>query len=273
MPPEVCYLFLPRATLVMMKPEYWREGKGPAFVYVAGAEGTGRLFYKQAADLRRDHTVITFPLRATGPHTLRELIRDLRWIMRDAGFARATLLGESFGGMVLLAAALAHPKMFERMILLNAFPYFTQRAKIRLGVALYSLLPYSWMRAYRARDIKRTLFGPEVAEEERRFYSEQTRFVPRDGYLSRLRIIRDTDLRPRLPEIKVPALVVAGTADGLIDSAGAARLLVSALPRSRLKLLEGAGHTPLLSERVRVREWLAEFEQFATLKQETGTAG
>ena len=256
----------------MVKPEYWREGKGPAFVYVAGAEGTGQLFYKQAADLRRDHTVITFPLRAAGPHTLRDLVSDLRAIMRDAGFARATFLGESFGGMVLLAAARAHPKMFERMMLLNTFPYFPQRAKIRLGVALYSLLPYSWMRAYRARNIKRTLFGPEVAAEDRSFYSEQTRLVPRAGYLARLRIIRDTDLRARLPEIKVPTLVLAGTADGLLDSVGAARLLADALPHARLKLLEGAGHTPLLSDSVRVREWLAEFAQFTAPQQETGTA-
>jgi hypothetical protein len=34
------------------------------------------------------------------------------------------------------------------------------------------------------------------------------------------------------------------------------------MPRARLKLLEGTGHVALLSGRVRVREWLEEFEEF-----------
>jgi pimeloyl-ACP methyl ester carboxylesterase len=83
-----------------------------------------------------------------------------------------------------------------------------------------------------------------------------------EGYLTRLRIIRGTDLRARLPEIKVPALVVAGTEDNLLDSVGAARVMAAGLPRARLKLLEGTGHMALLSNRVRVRDWLAEFDEF-----------
>ncbi|MET0648030.1 MAG: alpha/beta fold hydrolase, partial [Pyrinomonadaceae bacterium] len=67
-------------------------------------------------------------------------------------------------------------------------------------------------------------------------------------------------LRPRLGELQTPALVVAGTADRLLDSATAARQMASLLPRARLKLLEGTGHVALLSGRVRVREWLGEFE-------------
>ncbi len=68
-------------------------------------------------------------------------------------------------------------------------------------------------------------------------------------------------MRARLGEIKVPALVVAGTADRLLDSVAAAKLLVSKLPRAKLKILEGTGHTALLSDRVRVREWLTKFDE------------
>src|ERR687893_864429 len=112
-----------------MIPEYRIQGSGPPFVYVCGLEGTGRLFYKQAADLARDHTVITFPLRGRGRYPMSELVKDLAHIVRDAGFERATFLGESFGGMLVMAAALEHPPMFERLILVNTFPYFKQRAK------------------------------------------------------------------------------------------------------------------------------------------------
>jgi 3-oxoadipate enol-lactonase len=235
-------------------------GDGPPIVYVSGVEGTGKLFYKQEEDLARDHTVISYAMRGEGRYGMDALVSDLAAIVRDAGFERATFLGESFGGMLVMAAALEHPPMFERLILVNTFPHFSQRAKIRAGVALFTLLPYSLMKAHRTRAARHVLFGPDVSDEDRRLFREHTRVVPYEGYVSRMRIIRDTDLRPRLGEIKVPVLVVAGTADRLIDSVGAAKVMVERLPRARLKLLEGTGHTALLSGRVSVREWLREFE-------------
>ncbi len=243
-----------------MIPKYQIEGSGPPLVYVSGLDGTGKLFYKQAADLRRDHTVISFPLRGMGRYTMRELVDDLAWIVRDAGFERATVLGESFGGLLSMATALARPEIFERLILVNTFPFFTERLRINLGIALFSILPYPLMKAYRTRAARHVLFSPDVTDVDRRQFHEHTTVVEFEGYASRLRIIRDTDLRARLGEITTPTLVVAGTVDRLINSVGAARVLVEKIPHARLKLLEGTGHTALLSERVRVREWLKEFD-------------
>lgn len=246
----------PSATL-----EYQRRGSGPAFVYVSGIEGTGKNFYKQAADLERDHTVISFPLRPLGRYGIETLVEDFVSVIEHAGFKRATVLGESFGGLVVLAAALKHPEVFERMILVNSFAAFPHPAKINLGVALFSVLPYPLLKAYRTKTARRTLFSEDIEPEDRLAFREHTRHVRLEGYLSRLRIIKGTDLRSRLPEIKVPALVVAGTLDRLLNSVAAARVLVSGLPRSRLKLLEGTGHMALLSNRVRVRQWLAELSE------------
>ncbi|HEX8473957.1 MAG TPA: alpha/beta hydrolase [Pyrinomonadaceae bacterium] len=242
-----------------MSVEYQIQGSGPPLVYVSGLEGSGKLFYKQSDDLARDHTVITFPLRGDGRYSMEELVDDLHWVVRETGFESVTVLGESFGGLLSMATALAHPRLFERMILVNTFPFFTQRAKIKLGVVLFSNLPYVFMKAHRTRAARRVLFSPDVQEEDRRLFREHTRVVPREGYVSRMRIIRDTDIRQRLHEIDVPTLVVAGTADRLLDSVGAAKLMVERLPRARLKLLEGTGHLALISQRVRVRDWLAEF--------------
>ncbi len=239
--------------------EYRVEGSGPPFVYVCGIEGTGSLFYKQAADLARDHAVVSFALRSEGRYALSRLVEDLAWVVRDVGRGPATVLGESFGGLLTMAAALEHPELFERIILVNTFPHFAERLRIHAGCLLFPVA-YPLIKAYRTRAARHSLFGEDVSEEDRREFHERTRVVPRDGYLSRLRIIRDTDLRPRLKEISTPALVVAGTEDRFLDSVGAARLMAAGLPRARLKLLEGTGHVALLSERVRVRDWLAEFE-------------
>ena len=244
-----------------MSVEYKVEGSGPPIVYVCGLEGSGRLFYKQAEDLSRDHRIITMPLRPEGRYELSRLVEDVAWVVRDADAVGATVLGESFGGLLTMATALAHPELFSRLILLNTFPHFSQRAKISVGCALFAAF-YPMMKVHRTRAARHVLFSTDIAEEDRRLFRDYTRVVGRAGYVSRMRIIRDTDLRPRLPEIKTPALVVAGTADRLLDSVKAARLMASRMPRARLKLLEGTGHVALLSGRVSVREWLGEFEEF-----------
>src|SRR5918997_1781413 len=184
-----------------MIPEYRIQGSGPPFVYVCGLEGTGRLFYKQADDLARDHTVITFPLRGRGRYPMSELVGDLSSIVRDAGFERATFLGESFGGLLTMAAALEHPELFERMILVNTFPHFSERLKIHAGCLIFRAF-YPMLKAHRTRTARHVLFSPDVGEEDRLLFREHTREVGREGYVSRMRIIRDTDLRPRLGEIQ-----------------------------------------------------------------------
>lgn len=241
--------------------EYHKQGSGPTIVYVCGIEGTGKNFYKQAADLERDHTVITFPSRPVGRYEMDVLVDDLVSVLRNVDRKPVTVLGESFGGLVVLASVLKHPSAFERIILVNSFAAFPHPRKIGLGVALYSLLPYSLIKAFRGKTARRTLFTDDIAEEDRLAFRENTRLVEREGYLSRLRIIKRTDLRSRLPEIKVPVLIVAGTEDRLLDSVAAARLMNRGLRRSRLKLLEGTGHVALLSSRVRVRDWLDELAE------------
>lgn len=243
-----------------MKPLYFKQGSGPAFVYVPGIEGTGRMFYKQAERLQEDHTVIALPLRSEGRYRIDDLIEDLVEAVRDAGFDRATVLGESFGGLLTMAAALAHPELVERIILVNTFARFHDRRKINVGVALYSILPYAWIRAYRGRTAGENLFDPNAPEEVKLAYRQRTREAASSGYLSRLRIVRDSDLRARLSEIKQPALVAAGMEDNFLPSVDSAREIARAIPRSKLKLLEGVGHAAMLSPRVNVRDWLCEFE-------------
>jgi 3-oxoadipate enol-lactonase len=246
--------------LTKESPIYWKDGEGAPFIFVPGLDGTGRLFYKQSLDLRRDHTVITYPLRQIGSFGLQDLIGDLIRIIEDAGMGSVVALGESFGGLLLMAAACANPNLFSHLVLVNTFPFFRGRSRLKLGIALLRLVPYSAARKVRRLAASWLLFTRSVESEDRRAFHQCTRDVGLDGYLSRLRIVRDADLRAQLARIDIPTLIVAGTADRLINSAAEARSMARIIPRSRLKLLDGSGHAALLSSDVRVRDWLIEFD-------------
>ena len=61
-----------------------------------------------------------------------------------------------------------------------------------------------------------------------------------------LELLRDSDLRPLLPEITVPALVIAGQYDRVIHPA-ASHALADALPNARYVEVRRAAHAPFLS--------------------------
>ena len=242
-------------------PAYRKQGDGEPFVYVCGIEGTGLKFFAQATDLERDHSILSFQLRPDGKYGMETLVEDVAAIVADAGFEQATFLGESFGGLLTLATALKHPKLFSRMILVNTFAWFRHRKWINFGLTVYSTLPYKLVKIYRNMRAGDELFSDDMPEEFQKKFLENTSNVPVEGYISRLKIIRDTDLRPRLNEIKIPTLVVASTGDAMLDSMAHANDMVSLLPNARLKIIEGTGHVATLSKNVRVRDWLNELPE------------
>jgi pimeloyl-[acyl-carrier protein] methyl ester esterase len=61
-----------------------------------------------------------------------------------------------------------------------------------------------------------------------------------------LEMLRDTDLRGELPDIKQPTLVIAGERDKLTPPQ-ASHFMAQAMPSARLLEVQGAAHVPFLS--------------------------
>jgi pimeloyl-ACP methyl ester carboxylesterase len=234
------------------------QGSGPLLVYVAGLDGTGELFFKQAPALARSFRVVTFRSRDDGRFTYDDLARDIASIIRDMGERRATVLGESFGGTVALWFALRHPEMLERLVVVNSFPRYRRRLRINLAARLASILPFPAIRPMRLAASALGLFIDGVSREDRRRFYKAIRTVKRDGYARRLQLIAEFDAVSWLSEIRAPTLFIAATNDLLVPSVREARLMAARMPNATVKIIRGAGHACLLGSRVRLAELLAE---------------
>jgi pimeloyl-[acyl-carrier protein] methyl ester esterase len=73
-----------------------------------------------------------------------------------------------------------------------------------------------------------------------------------------LELLRDTDLRPLLPEITPPTLVIAGQYDRVTLPA-ASRALADSLPNSRYVEIRRAAHAPFLSHLPELSALIADF--------------
>jgi pimeloyl-ACP methyl ester carboxylesterase len=234
-------------------------GAGRPLVLVPGIDGTGELFYRQIPRLAEAHRVATFRLRddATSMDTLVEDLAAVIAAVADDG-QPATLIGESFGGALALSLALRHPALIDELVVLNSFPCFTPQFRLHLAIAGLRLLPWGAMPLVRRLTAFR-LHSQYTQRTEIRQFMRISRSITKHGYLGRLRILRDYDVRDQLAAIRARTLFLAADLDHLVPSVTQAELMVARVPGATLRVLGGHGHICLIAPNLELAELLEEW--------------
>jgi pimeloyl-[acyl-carrier protein] methyl ester esterase len=181
---------------------------------------------------------------------------------------RYALLGWSLGGQFALDLASAMPAGIERLVLVSATPRFLAGPGWRHGVAPRRLgeleqalrrEPRSTLAAFLRLCARGS--APRTAARVRRSLEAALRThgeAQPEALAVGLERLREVDLRPALPLVRVPALVVAGREDR-VTRAAASRALAAHLPSSRYLEFAGAAHAPFLSHPARFATALVRF--------------
>jgi pimeloyl-ACP methyl ester carboxylesterase len=237
------------------------SGEGPPLVLVPGMDGTGRLFYRQVPLLARTHRVATYQLREDAT-SMAVLVDDLAAVIRavSPGGAPAVVVGESFGGTVALSAALSRPDLVAALVVLNSFPYFVPRWRLRLAIFALQRVPFPWqaMGAIRRLTAFR-MHSPHTHRAELRRFLVLTSGTTRPGYLARLRVLLAYDVRDRLREIRAPTLFLASDRDHLVPSVQQGREMAALVPDATFRVLAGHGHICLIAPNVDLEDLLAQW--------------
>lgn len=167
---------------------------------------------------------------------------------------QAVWLGWSLGGLVALAAALRAPKRVAALVLLTATPRFVQAADWRPAMPEQTLEqfheslladPSVTLERFLALQVR----GSEKARETLRELRAELAAHPAPepaALACGLDLLRDEDLRARLPDIRCPALWLFGTHDTLTPAAVAERIELL-MPGAQTHTIAGAAHAPQLS--------------------------
>jgi pimeloyl-[acyl-carrier protein] methyl ester esterase len=234
-----------------------RQGSGPDLVLVHGWGMHGGIWGDLPAHLAKYFRVTILDLPGHGRS--REESGDLSL----AGFtervaelcpAPAIWFGWSLGGLIAQHAALHHPHQVAQLVLVGATPKFVQAPDWphAMPVDVFADFARSLTQDYRAT-LLRFLSLQAGGSESARALLKQLRTdmfahgEPQPAALEAgLAILEHTDLRARLAEIQVPALVVHGSHDRLAPPAAGA-YLAAQLSQAHWLRIEGAGHAPFLS--------------------------
>ena len=177
--------------------------------------------------LRFDNRGIGASSKPAGPYSSRMLADDAKALVDSLGITDFHLMGVSMGGMIAQEYALAYGSGLRSATFACTYaapgPFCSRMFDMWAGMAPVLGIPYVM------RDVTLWAFtvpffeqrGEELAEFETAMrYMDQ----PTHAYLAQLAVIQQHDTTPRLSQIAVPTLVLAGEQDILIPVSLSRRL-------------------------------------------------
>jgi pimeloyl-ACP methyl ester carboxylesterase len=158
---------------------------------------------------------------------------------------RFALVGSSFGSLISIAFALAHPERVKALVLVS--PVASVHRVRRWALALSTLVRMPKPFAYVfAPTIARILGGRYLPPEGRSEIVREARRLSPLEMLRRLEDILEADYVERLERLRVPTLIIHGARDLLVPLSYA-RDVAARIPGSRLEVLREASHLPYMS--------------------------
>lgn len=160
------------------------------------------------------HRLVTFDMRGYGRSTvpaadfdwsLDLLVDDLFAVADAAGLKRFHLVGESIGGTVALAAALARPARIATLTVSNGAHL---GASIQRVEAWRRQLDEGGSKAWSDAFLKDRFHDDALSAERRAWFASEQEKWPRDSILNALGVLIGTDLTSRLAHIRCPTLLL-----------------------------------------------------------------
>ena len=228
----------------------------------------------------RGFHVIRFDNRDVGLSTwvedeygLDDMAADAAGLLDALGIRSAHVVGASMGGFIAQLVALNHPERVRTLTSIMSGPNGGDHVAPTDEARALLLRPPGATRAELIATglrSKRTLLGPDDPFDEeyesRRIAAAVDRATNPAGFMRQLQAIGAAEGRlKRLPELRVPALVIHGDADILVPVENG-RNVAAAIPGARLIEIRGMGHD--LPKRV----WVEVVDAIADLARQSAAA-
>ena len=226
----------------------------------------------------RDRLAILYDQRGTGasqrvamgaPQTMDAQVEDLEAVRAHFGFRQVALLGDSYGGFLVMAYAAKHPDHVAKLVLSDSPPPSLK--------TMVHLLPQTFPDIEEWDEAEEKRLGSDsdaAAREGLRNHFRMIFYSPtkRDAYMAKMgdlgyqpavaRAVSESadelDLSSALPNFHFPVLIITGRWDMNVAPINAWKM-AKAIPGSKIVFFEESGHLPAYEEPEKYRSVLEEF--------------
>ena len=203
--------------------------------------------------LAYDHRGSGVTLAPVESITFDRLVDDVFAVLDAYAVERCVLAAMSMGATVAFGAVLRQPERFSGLVIVNGAYYRGGEDETDpfLG-ALRTAYPQAIERFIQA-------CVPEPHSEPIKHWGRQILGrASQEAAIALYRLAGTMDLRPDLPRITQPTLVIHGDADPILPLASS-EWLAATLPHAQLTILHGAGHVPIMTRPHAVAQAITDF--------------
>lgn len=184
----------------------------------------------------------------------------LQRLLDTLGIERASVIGNSMGGLIAANFALQYPEHTEAIVVIDpagvSAPVASRAEKLfQQGQSPFEIDNWDDFQEFYAMTMAEPPYIPEfVLRSMAKRYQEH-----KAEYIQIAEDFRNLDqLDGRLNEITVPTLIIWGSADQLLDVSAAA-VWYKGIPNAELEIFEGIGHMPMVERPAQTAERTIDF--------------
>jgi pimeloyl-ACP methyl ester carboxylesterase len=192
-------------------------------------------------------------------YTVQDFVSLVDQFMDRLGIERAPLVGHSMGGTVSLSVAVQYPRRVSKVVVVGS-PIVGSSLSVLLkllGLRPIAVILFNVMWAFR---MGMRVYSPLICRDPR-FPAMMDKDLSRttvESFLRSIASLHKTDLRPILPQVKVPAMGMYGDKD-IIVSPDQWKPMLEGIPHARIKQFPKAGHFIMLDDSNPFMNTLKEF--------------
>ena len=242
---------MPYITRNGVKSYYEVSGEGYPLVLMHANPFDRRMFIYQVAHFSSFMKVINIDLRAYGysdkpatPVTMTDLCEDVVAVCRQEGVKQAVFAGVSVGGVMGLQLGLDHPELFKALILVGCSSMPGDRYQSRIdgyvqqGVSQFHI---QHLTDLVSKDFPQTKLGKYLLS----MHTEMDSRLNAPAIAEIFNALQNRDLTARLPELKMPVLIMNGEFD---NSLKRSKEMSTRIAGAEHRTISGAGHACCLED-------------------------
>jgi len=243
---------------------------GPAMVLIHGVgDEAARIWVPFLQEYGAEYHLLTFDLPGFGHSDKQNLLYSpaaysafVEWVVNEyAQGGPVVVLGHSMGGALALQFAASYPDLVDRLILVDAAGVLHRAAFSKNFFQLEP--PKSWpgILAWPLKkpfDMINQLTGSTVEKAERQQTDQDIDSILNNRLMRKIFLGGNPetiaslaaihqDFSPLLGKVRAPTYIIWG-ADDEVAPLRTGKALAARLSGSRLEIIEGAGHTPMLEQ-------------------------
>jgi pimeloyl-ACP methyl ester carboxylesterase len=238
-------------------------GRGRPVLFLHGWLGSWRYWFPTMDHLKSRYRTYSFDFwgfgdsrRSNTAETIQNYSDQVIRFLDELGIDRVPLVGHSMGGMVALKTAIDHPRRISRVVAVGAPVVGSSLSPLlkltRLAPIAHTFAHTPWLRRFLFRHFLGETRDPAIHE-----VIDDSVKASSTTLHSAVVSMGNTDLRPDLQRLSVPALIVHGARDEIVNP-NQVRLFVN-VPLAEIEVIRESRHFPFLDDPDKFNERLLRF--------------